>query len=128
MNTQILVTAIVSILASGGVAGAIAAWLKDRKKDDATALLTNVEALQKQVVLLTTVTDYLRRENGQLQLDLVTEQEGKRQLRVQLAQVEEELQQVRRTARQTQQQCDDLSERLRRLVVGEGGNGYSDAR
>ncbi len=110
-----IITGITSILGGGAFVG----WLKDRKKDDATALLTNVEALQKQVVLLTSVTDYLRKENTQLAIDRDNEQERSRKLRERLGEVEEELMQVRQTANQAQTQVAALSEKVRKLVKGE---------
>lgn len=115
------ITAIVTVLATGGAAGSIVNWLKDRKKDDASAMLTNVEALQKQVVLLTDITTYLRKENAALRVDCDTEQERNRQLRIHLTEVEEELQHVRRSANQTQEQCNKLSEKLRQLAADEDG-------
>lgn len=110
-----IITGITSILGGGAFVG----WLKDRKKDDATAVLTNVEALQKQVVLLTTVTEYLRRENAQLAIDRDNELERSRKLRTQLAEVEEELANVRTTANRAQAQVAALSEKVRKLMAGE---------
>lgn len=111
----VIITAIASVLSGGAVVG----WLKDRKKDNATVLLTNVEALQKQVLLLTTVTDYLRKENTQLAIDRDTEQERSRKLRERLSEVEDELAVVQRTANDAQSQVAALSEKVRRLVLGE---------
>lgn len=116
---QAIVIAIISVFAAGGGAAGIFSWLKERKKDDATALLTNVEALQKQVVLLTSVTDYLRKENAQLALDRDAEQERSRKLRVRLGEVEEELEEVRRTASRAQEQVNALSTKVRLLASGE---------
>lgn len=110
-----IITGITSILGGGAFVG----WLKDRKKDQATALLTNVEALQKQVVLLTSVTDYLRKENTQLAIDRDNEQERSRKLRARLGEVEEELMIVRQTANTAQSQVAALSEKVRKLAAGE---------
>lgn len=110
-----IITGITSVLGGGAFVG----WLKDRKKDDATALLTNVEALQKQVVLLTSVTDYLRKENTQLAIDRDLELDRSRKLRAQLLEVEEELSRVRTTANQAQSQVAALSEKVRKLAAGE---------
>lgn len=112
---SIIVTAISSILGGGAFVG----WLKDRKKDDATALLTNMEALQKQVVLLTSVTDYLRKENTQLAIDRDNEQDRSRKLRQRLSEVEEELAVVQRTANNAQTQVAALSAKVRKITSGE---------
>lgn len=90
-----IITGVTSVLGGGAIVG----WVKDRKKDDATALLTNVEALQKQVVLLTSVTDYLRKENAQLAVDRDIEAERNRQLRNRITEIEEELEALRRKVR-----------------------------
>lgn len=119
MDIQAIIIAVISLLSGGGVAAAFVSWLKERKKDDATALLTNVEALQKQVVLLTSVTEYLRKENAQLAIDRDNEQERSRKLRTRLSEVEEELVEVSRTATKAQQQVDVLSEKVRKLAQGE---------
>lgn len=117
MSDQLWIAIIAAI---GGIlgGGAVINWLKDRKKDNATAKLTDVEALQKQVVLLTTIVDFVRKENNQLQADLETETTRSRSYRNRLIEVEEELQAVRRTAAHTQAQCDDLSHKLK-LLLGE---------
>lgn len=118
MNQE-LVTTVVTGIASILGGGAFVNWLKERKKDDATALLTNVEALQKQVLLLTTVTDYLRKENTQLVIDRDNEQDRSRKLRERLGEVEDELSVVQRTANDAQSQVKALSEKVRKLVQGE---------
>ncbi len=114
-----LVTIIVTFLASGGLATAIVSYMKDRKKDNATAKLTDVEALQKQLVLLTSVTDFVRKENAQLQLDYEALQNRYSAQRARLAELEEELQRVKRSAASTQEQCEELSAKLRSMM-GEG--------
>ncbi len=119
MDTQTIFTAIVTLLGGLLGGGALINWLKERKKDDAAALLTNVEALQKQLVLLQQVTDYLRKENTQLAIDRDNEQERSRKLRQRLSEVEAELEEVRRTANQAQQQVMALTDKVRRLVAGD---------
>ncbi len=120
--SQTVLTVLISIFGGGVTGSAIVSWLKDRKKDDATAKLTDVEAVQKQVALLTTVTDFLRKENGQLQAELETETKKNRIMRMRVVELEEELQAVQRSARQTQMKCDDLSAKLKKLANDEENN------
>ncbi len=119
MDTNNLATFIVTGVTSVLGGGAFVNWLKDRKKDDATALLTNVEALQKQVILLTNITDYLRKENTQLAIDRDNEQERSRQLTQRLREVEKELSIVQQTANDAQQQVAALSVKIRRITSGD---------
>lgn len=116
---QSILTAVITGVASLLGGGAFVGWLKDRKKDEATALLTNVEALQKQVVLLTSVTDYLRKENTQLAIDRDSEQERSRTLRKRLSEVEEELAIVQRTANEAQAQVTALSLKVKKITSGD---------
>lgn len=90
------ITLVISVLGAGGLGAAVVAWLKDRKKDNATAKLTDVEALQKQVVLLTTVTDFLRKENEQLQEDYKESETARREQRLRLEELESKLARVER--------------------------------
>lgn len=109
----------VAVIGSGGLAAALISWLKDRRKDNATARLTDVEALQKQVELLSSVTDFLRRENSKLQQEYELERDKNTVLRNRLADVEEELEKVKRAATNTQQQCEELSAKLRAFIDAE---------
>lgn len=118
MNETVIV-ALITALGTGGVVAAVVGWLKDRKKDNATAKLTDVEALQKQVVLLTSITDYLRRENAALQVDRDSEFERSRRLARQLSEVQDELDKVRRQAARTQSQCEELSHKIKQMQDGD---------
>lgn len=120
MDGNTILTAAVSILAGGGTVGGILTWLKERKKDNASALLTNVEALQKQVILLKDMQDYLRRENSQLVIDRDAAYDRERTMRRKLTEVQEELDAVSRTATQAQNQVAILSERVKVLANGGG--------
>ena len=107
-----IITSVASILGGGAVVG----YFKDRKKDNATAKLTDVEALQKQLVLLTQITDFLRTENRQLQADKTLSDERASKFQRQLYEVQEELDRVKKTARDTQEQCEELSDKLKEMM------------
>lgn len=96
------------ILGVGGVSASLITLLKEKRKDDAIADLTTVESLQKQVIALDDINKFLRNEIKQLQEDYATSEEQRRRMRFRLAEVEEELEQVRR-------RCDNLSETLRQI-------------
>ncbi len=121
--SEAIVIAAITAVCSGGLGAAIVAYFKDRKKDNAAAKLTDVEALQKQVLLLTTIVEFLRRENSQLQNDYVTSEDKNRKMRMHISELEEELQRVKLTVARTQEQCDHLSSRLKKLA--NGGNSES---
>ncbi len=111
-----IIIAVISALGAGGLGAAIMAFLKDRKKDNATAKLTDVQALQQQVLLLTQVSDFLRKENDQLQKDYEESEEARRKMRLEMERLQEELQKVKLSAAKTQDQCDRLSAQLQEMM------------
>lgn len=117
-----LIIAIVSSAGLTGVVGGIVSYAKDRKKDLATAKLTDVQALQQQVSLMEQVTRFLRQENERLQNDYNQSEEARRAIRQQMMDLEDELQKVKRNAAQTQQQCEQLSKQLKAFIAGDGKN------
>lgn len=114
-----LIVAIISSAGATGVVGGVVSYVKDRKKDVATAKLTDVQALQQQVSLMEQVTRFLRAENERLQADYNASEEARRALRARMAEVEDELQKVKRNAAITQQQCEDLSRQLKAFLRGD---------
>lgn len=115
-----LIVAVISSAGLTGVAGGVISYVKDRKKDLATAKLTDVQALQQQVSLMEQVTRFLRQENERLQNDYNTSEEARRNIRQQMIDLEDELQKVKRNASQTQQQCELLSRQLKAFIAGDG--------
>lgn len=113
---------IAAIIGSAGATGAISGiitYFKDRKKDLATAKLTDVQALQQQVTLMEQVTRFLRAENERLQTDYNQSEEARRAMRQRMSELEEELQKVKRNAAMTQQQCEELSRQLKAFLRGD---------
>ena len=114
-----LVVAVISSAGATGIIGGFVSYVKDRKKDAATAKLTDVQALQQQVSLMEQVTRFLRNENEQLQKDYQASEDARRFMRAQMAALEEELQKVKQNAAQTQRQCEVLSTQLKAFIRGE---------
>ena len=112
-----LLVAIIGALGAGGIGSALVSYAKDRKKDASIAKLTDVEALQKQLVLLTQITEFLRKENDQLHKDYELSEEQRRKMRVEMERLQEDLQRVKLGAARTQDQCDVLSQRVRELLA-----------
>lgn len=119
MNTD-LVTAVISSAGLTGLVGGLVSFAKDRKKDAATAKLTDVQALQQQVTLMDQVTKFLRAENERLQADYNASESARRAMRQQMVELEDELRKVQFKAAQTQAQCDTLSRQLKALIAREG--------
>lgn len=88
--------AIITAVCSGGLGAAVVAFFKDRRKDNATAKLTDVQALQQQVLLLTQVSDYLRKENHNLKSDYEQSEESRRKMRLRMEELESKLATVER--------------------------------
>lgn len=119
----------VAIISSAGVTGLIAGivgYVKDRKKDTATAKLTDVQALQQQVSLMEQVTRFLRAENERLQLDYQASEDARRVMRQQLVDLQDELQKVKLRAAQTQAQCETLSRQLKAFIADGDSKGESN--
>lgn len=113
-NSQVVMAIITSAGATGLVSGLVS-YFKDRKKDAATAKLTDVQALQQQVALMEQVTRFLREENERLQADYNESENARRTMRVQLNAVEDELQKVKHNSLATQEHCEQLSKQLKAL-------------
>lgn len=119
LNTDLIV-AVVSSAGATTLIGGVVSYFKDRKKDAATAKLTDVQALQQQVTLMDQVTQFLRTENARLQADYNQSEEARRVMRSNLIDLEDELQKVKKNAAETQVQCENLSRQLRRFIGSSG--------
>jgi ABC-type phosphate transport system auxiliary subunit len=110
----------VAVISSAGLTGLVSglvSFVKDRKKDAATAKLTDVQALQQQVSLMDSVTKFLRAENERLQADYNASEAARRAMRAEIMALQDELAKVQYKAAQTQQQCDRLSSQLQALIA-----------
>lgn len=120
LNSQVFLAVITSAGATG-VVGGVFSYLKDRKKDAATAKLTDVQALQQQVALMEQVTKFLREENERLQADYNESENARRLMRTQLHTLEDELQKVKHNALETQEHCEQLAKQLKSFINESNG-------
>ncbi len=115
---------IIQLMTAGGVGAillAIVNWLlRDRKKQALDAEKTDVDT---KLAYLNTVIERLDAEakrslaeRDRLQGELTAEQERNAILRKRVRDLEDEIDGVRKSARETQHKCDELAERLRELV------------
>jgi uncharacterized protein (DUF3084 family) len=116
-TTSDIAVAVISSAGLTGLVGGFVGYLKDRKKDAATAKLTDVQALQQQVTLMEQVTRFLRAENERLQADYNASETARRAMRAEIMLLQDELAKVQYKAAQTQQQCDRLSSQLQALIA-----------
>lgn len=114
-------SAIILAVISGGALTTLLNWLRDRKKDAATAKLTDVQTLQAKLAYVEGVAEYLQKHNDRLQEDYEASEERNRSLRKRVSELEIEVDAVRRSATQLQAKCEQLDKKLRE-VMGEVSN------
>lgn len=115
---------IAAVLGAVGVGGAVQAgigYLKDRKKNDSDAERTDVDT---KLAYLNTVIERLDgeakrslSERDRLAGELTTEQQRSSDLRKRVRELEDEIDGVRRAARDTQNRCDDLQTKCDQLAA-----------
>lgn len=127
-------TTIVSLIAAlgiGSVLSAIVGYFKDRKKNDSDSnktdvdtklayLNTVIERLDQEVKRVIADRDRIEQERQeertQFHAELKIEQDRNLSLRKRVRELEDEIDGVRRSARETQHKCDELATRLQELV------------
>lgn len=115
---------IVQLVTAAGLGGAVPAaigYFRDRKK---IVSETNRADAETSLLHLNTVIDQLRKENHRLsealdksQDELAESDARNASLRQRIRELEEELDGVRRSARETQQKCDEFAQRLDELIA-----------
>lgn len=108
----------IAAVITGGALTQIIVWFKERKKDVATSRLTDVQTLQAKLAYVEGVAEYLRKHNDDLQKDYDELDERHRRVRQRVTELEEELDRVKRSAAQTQVECERLSHKLQDLIEG----------
>lgn len=116
---------IVQLVAAGGVGTslpAILGYFRDRKRNVIENHKTDVDT---KLIALTAVIEQLQKENGRvvddrdrLQDELTEERTANMLQRQRIRELEEEIDGVRRSARDTQHRCDLMTARLKQLVQG----------
>jgi chromosome segregation ATPase len=115
VTSDIITTIILSVFSTGVIAAFIN-WLKERKKDEAATKLTDIQTLQGKLAYIEGVAEYLRKHNDSLQKDYDELEDRNRRMRVRISELEEELDKVKRSAAQTQAECERLSNTLQELI------------
>lgn len=112
--------ALIGALGAGGTIQALIGYFKDRKKN---ALDANRSDVDTKLAYLNTVIEQLSAEVKRVVADrdrihdeLVVEQERSAVQRKRIRELEDEIDGVRRSARETQHKCDELANRLQQLV------------
>lgn len=119
MSAQTIV-AIISAVGGAGAVQALIGYLKDRRKVSSEANRADVDT---KLAYLNTVIERLDAEakrslaeRDRLAGELTAEQQRSSDLRKRVRELEDELDGVRRSARETQHKCDELAVRLKQLV------------
>lgn len=115
------IIAVIGALGVGGILQAVIAYIKDRKKITSESQRTDVDT---KLAYLNAVIERLDAEakrsladRDRIAGELSAEQERASNLRKRVRELEDELDEVRRSARETQTKCDDLAVRLKALVA-----------
>lgn len=114
------IVALITALGVGGIIQALIKYLTDRKKTDVDVTKTDVDT---QLAYLKTVIEQLAGEvkrvvsdRDRIQEELLEEQSRSAILRRRVRELEDEIDGVRKSARETQHKCDELATRLQELV------------
>jgi chromosome segregation ATPase len=115
------IAAVIAAVGVGGIVQALVGYLKDRRKTAGEVTKTDVDT---KLAYLNTVIERLdaeaRRslaERDRLAAELTAEQQRSSDLRKRVRELEDELDDVRRSARETQYKCDELAQRLKELIA-----------
>lgn len=114
------IVGLITAFGIGGIIQAIVNFFKDRKKNQSDTNRTDVDT---KLAYLSTVIERLgeeairvQEERDRLHKELTVEQQRSAMLRQRVRELEDEIDGVRRSARETQHKCDELAIRLKELV------------
>ncbi len=119
--SETLLVSIITALATGGAVTALVSWLKDRKKDTATAALTDMQTLQAKLAYVEQVANFQKTHIEDLHKELAQERESKQKMRGRVTELEEEVDKLKRQAADTKDQCDRMSLQLRAFMQDSEG-------
>lgn len=111
-----IIASIIVALLTGGVLNELLTWWRNRKKDNAVVNLTDIQALQAKLAYMESIHNNLQRHNDNLQKDFDDSEERNRRMRQRISELEEELDRVKRSAAQTQMECEALGDKLREML------------
>lgn len=112
------VISLITALGLGGIIQAIIDYFRNRRKVDSDAERTEAET---SLVYLRAVIEGLNADRVRLQQELDTERADKAIMRRRIRELEDEVDAVRISARDTQRMCDILASRLKEFVDDVGG-------
>lgn len=111
---------LITALGVGGALQALIGFFKDRKRNASDANKTDVDTklayLNAVIERLDQEATRVLEENERLQEELSLEQGRSQNLRRRVRELEDEIDGVRRSARDTQSRCEELTIRLKQLV------------
>jgi predicted RNase H-like nuclease (RuvC/YqgF family) len=121
------IIALITALGVGGTIQALVHYFKDRKRNASESVKTDVDT---KLAYLNTVIERLDAEakrslaeRDRLAGELSAEQQRSSDLRKRVRELEDELDDVRRLAREAEHKCDQMAIRLRQLVDESHGDG-----
>lgn len=101
-------TSIILAVVGAGVLNSIVQFFKDRRKDATAADLADVQTLQAKLAYLESIAENLRKHNIALQADYDSAEERNRRARHRIAELEEELDKIKRNCNSLESQLDTL--------------------
>ncbi len=121
------IVAILTAVGAGAIAKAVFDYFTNRRKiavdhevaertRDAVIALSDLSAVQERITALEKIIDQVTKYNDRLQADLEAAEERDARRLTRIRELEEEVDTIRRSARQTQHMCDDLAAQLRQLT------------
>lgn len=129
---------VITGLGLGGIGVAIVNYLSQRRKvkvdtelakrtQDAQVAIADISAVQARMATLEKIIDRLEKHSAQQQVDLDAADERERKQRMRIRELEDEIDKIRNTARETQHKCDELSRIVRELSKGTEQENAADA-
>lgn len=127
MNNVPTIIALITALGAGGVLQSVFTWLRDRKKiareidrsdldKELAKLNTVIERLEADNARSFAERDRLIKDQARLLDEISASEERATKLRARVRALEDELDSVRRSARETENRCEGLAIKLRELV------------
>lgn len=114
------IVSLVAAVGLGGIIQAVIGYFKDRKSIESNSHKIDVDT---KLAYLDTVIEGLASEVNRVKADrdhireeLISEQDHSAKLRARVRELEDEIDGVRRSARDTQNKCDELANRLQDLL------------
>lgn len=129
---------LITALGLGGMGVALIQYMQDRRKrqndvelarrtQDAQVAIADISAVQARIASLERIIDRLEKHSAQQQVDLDAADERERKQRMRIRELEDEIDKIRNTARETQHKCDELSRIVRELSKGTEQENAADA-